>query len=152
MASTPSQRYVKAGRSGAIFNKAVGRLVRMGVNLAGARVLRVRGRVSGEWRSTPVNPLRHDGADYLVSPRGHSQWVRNLRVAGEGELKKGRRTSAFTALELPDAEKPEVLRAYLRRWKWEVGVFFEGVDATATDDELLRIAPGYPVFRIQIAR
>jgi hypothetical protein len=77
--------------------------------------------------------------------------VRNVRVAGGGELHVGRRVEVFVATELVDAAKPPVLRAYLRRWKFEVGVFFDGVDATAPDDELLRIAPGYPVFRITTA-
>lgn len=74
--------------------------------------------------------------------------MRNLRVAGTGELRLGRRAEPFAAAEIPDADKPAILRAYLKRWKFEVGVFFDGVDDTASDDELLRIAPGYPVFRL----
>ncbi|WP_030266658.1 nitroreductase family deazaflavin-dependent oxidoreductase [Streptomyces sp. NRRL B-24484] len=129
-------------------NRTVAALTRAGLSLWGSRVLAVRGRKSGEWRTTPVNLLTHDGQRYLVAPRGHTQWVRNLRAAGTGELRLGRRAEAFRATELPDAEKPAVLRAYLRRWKFEVGVFFDGVDADASDAELLRIAPGYPVFRL----
>jgi hypothetical protein len=89
-----------------------------------------------------------DGERYLVAPRGTTQWVRNLRVAGEGELRLGRRVEPFRAEEVGDADKPDLLRAYLRRWKAEVGVFFEGVGATASDQELLQIAPNHPVFRI----
>ncbi|MEW1913062.1 nitroreductase family deazaflavin-dependent oxidoreductase [Kitasatospora sp. NPDC085895] len=129
-------------------NRTVAALTRAGLSLWGSRVLAVRGRKSGEWRTTPVNLLTHDGQRYLVAPRGHTQWVRNLRAAGTGELRLGRRAEAFRAVELPDAEKPAVLRAYLKRWKFEVGVFFDGVDADASDAELLRIAPGYPVFRL----
>jgi hypothetical protein len=88
------------------------------------------------------------GERYLVAPRGHTQWVRNMRAAGGGELRRGRRAEAFTAVELPDADKPPVLREYLRRWAWEVGRFFEGIDATSSDEELLAVAPGFPVFRI----
>ena len=69
---------------------------------------------------------------------------------GRGALRLGKRTEVFTALELPDEDKSEVLRAYLRRWKMEVGVFFDGVDADSSDEELLRIAPDHPVFRIAI--
>jgi hypothetical protein len=69
-------------------------------------------------------------------------------VAGGGELRLGRRNEPFRALELADQDKPVVLRRYLKRWKWEVGVFFEGVDATASDAALLEIAPGYPVFKV----
>ncbi|MFJ9777054.1 nitroreductase family deazaflavin-dependent oxidoreductase [Kitasatospora sp. NPDC101157] len=126
----------------------VAALTRAGISLWGSRVLAVRGRKSGEWRTTPVNLLTHEGAQYLVAPRGHTQWVRNLRVAGTGELRVGRRSETFRAVELPDADKPEVLREYLRRWKWEVGYFFEGVDAGSPTGELLRIAPGFPVFRV----
>jgi hypothetical protein len=54
----------------------------------------------------------------------------------------------FTATELPDDQKPPLLRAYLKRWKFEVGMFFEGVGPDAPDEKLLEIAPGYPVFQI----
>ncbi len=130
------------------FNNSVRWLTRHGISIWGSRVLAVRGRTSGEWRTTPVNPLSYNGNRYLVAPRGHTQWVKNMRVAGGGELRIGRRVERFTATELPDAQKPEVLRAYLKRWKFEVGVFFDGVGADASDEKLLAIAPGYPVFLI----
>jgi deazaflavin-dependent oxidoreductase (nitroreductase family) len=115
----------------------------------GSRVLAVRGRKTGEWRSTPVNLLRIDGEQYLVAPRGNTQWVRNLRADNfTGELRVGRRVERFRAAELADDDKPRILRAYLKRWRFEVGVFFEGVDAKAPEEELRRIAPGYPIFRI----
>ena len=132
-----------------VFNRAVAALTRAGLSVWGSRILRVRGRTSGEWRATPVNVMTHDGGRYLVAPRGHTQWVRNLRAAGQGELRLGRRTEVFRATELLDAEKPELLRAYLKRWKAEAGVFFGGVDAKSPEDDLLRIAPEHPVFRIE---
>jgi len=147
---TAQFRYIKPTRSAEIFNRAVATVTKLGVSVWGSRVLRVRGRKSGEWRSNVVNLLTHDGARYLVSPRGQSQWVRNLRAAGTGELLVGRRVERFSAVELADADKPAVLRDYLRRWKFEVGVFFDGVGPDASDEELLRIAPGYPVFRITV--
>jgi deazaflavin-dependent oxidoreductase (nitroreductase family) len=131
-----------------LFNNSVRSLTRHGISIWGSRVLYVRGRKSGEWRTTPVNPLTHDGSRYLVAPRGHTQWVRNMRVAGGGELRVGRRVEKFTVTELADEQKPDVLRAYLKRWKLEVGIFFDGVGADASDEQLLAIAPGYPVFRI----
>jgi deazaflavin-dependent oxidoreductase (nitroreductase family) len=109
----------------------------------------VRGRSSGEWRTTPVNLLTHEGDRYLVAPRGVTQWVRNLRVAGGGELRVGRRIEPFRATELPDERKPPILRAYLKRWKAEVGVFFGGVGGDSSEDELRRISPDHPVFRIE---
>jgi len=129
------------------FNPLVAGLSRIGLSLAGSRVLEVKGRKSGEWRQTPVNPLPFEGNTYLVAPRGHTQWVRNLRVSGEGRL-VGRRSESFKATELADEEKPALLRAYLKKWKWEVGAFFDGVGADAPESELRRIAPDHPVFRI----
>lgn len=153
MAANQAPRYVMPttpiGRlSGRIFNSTVAWLTRRGFSVWGSRVLYVRGRTSGEWRSTPVNVLSYDGRRYLVAPRGNTQWVRNLRAAGGGELKVGRRVEPFTAKELADERKPELLRAYLKRWKFEVGMFFEGVGPAASDAELLAIAHGYPVFEI----
>ncbi|MGW6504054.1 hypothetical protein [Nonomuraea angiospora] len=89
-----------------------------------------------------------NGSRYLVAPRGITQWVRKLRVAGNGELHVGRRIETFIATELSDDEKPAILRAYLKRWGWEVGRFFEGVNANASEEQVQAIAPGFPVFRI----
>ena len=130
------------------FNSTVAALTRLGVSVWGSRVLRVRGRTSGLWRSNPVNVLTHDDRRYLVAPRGETEWVRNFRAAREGELVVGRRVEKFSADELGDDDKVDVLRAYLRRWKFEVGRFFDGVSADSSDDELRRIAPEHPVFRI----
>jgi deazaflavin-dependent oxidoreductase (nitroreductase family) len=141
-------RYIRPTPIDAVFNGAVGWFTRIGLPFAGSRVLSVRGRTSGQWRSTPVNPLRVGGARYLVSPRGHTQWVRNLRASGEGRLASGRRIEEFTAEEIADADKPPILRAYLKAWAWEVGRFFEDVDAASPDERLLEVAPDFPVFRI----
>src|SRR5512135_3610628 len=102
-------------------------MTRAGVSVWGSRVLRVRGRTSGEWRSQPVNLLTFEGKQYLVAPRGLTQWVRNIRVAGGGELWLGNKSQPFKAVEIADSEKEPLLRAYLRRWKAEVGIFFQGV-------------------------
>jgi len=124
-------------------------LTRMGVSVAGSRVLEVRGRTTGEPRHTPVNPLVLDETRYLVAPRGPTQWVRNLRARGEGRLLVGRRAEEFIATEVPDDLKPPILREYLRRWKWEVGAFFGGVGPDSSEEELRRIAPDHPVFRVE---
>jgi deazaflavin-dependent oxidoreductase (nitroreductase family) len=146
----PQPRYVRPGWFTRHFvNPGVALLTRAGLSVWGSRELRVRGRSSGEWRTTPVNLLTYDGDRYLVAPRGHTQWVRNLRAAGEGELRVGRRIQPFRATELPDEQKPPILRAYLKRWKAEVGVFFGGVGADSSEDELRRISPDHPVFRIE---
>lgn len=132
------------------FNPAVAAMTRAGLSVWGSRVLRVRGRKSGEWRSAPVNLLTHEGSKYLVAPRGLTQWVRNLREAGEGELLLGSRVEGFRAQEIPDDQKIPILRAYLKRWKAEVGVFFSGVSADSPEEDVKRIAPDHPVFRIEI--
>jgi deazaflavin-dependent oxidoreductase (nitroreductase family) len=131
-----------------VFNRAVAFLTRHGVSILGSRVLAVRGRTSGAWRTTPVNLLEHDGRRYLVSARGHGQWVRNLRVAGAGELRVGKRTETFRGRELTDEEKIPVLRAYLRRWKVEVGAFFGGVGPDSSDEQLRAIAGDHPAFEV----
>ena len=131
-----------------VFNRLVAGLARLGVSIAGSRVLEVQGRKSGEWRQTPVNPLEFEGSRYLVSPRGNSQWVRNMRASGGGRLVRGRRVEEFTATEVPEAERPPLLRAYLEKWKWEVGAFFGGVGPDSSYEDLRRIAPDHPAFRI----
>jgi deazaflavin-dependent oxidoreductase (nitroreductase family) len=131
-----------------VFNPMVAAFTRLGLSLWGSRILEVPGRKTGEPRRTPVNLMTFEDGRYLVAPRGHTQWVRNLRASGSGKLHVGRRTEDFTALELEDTEKPDLLRTYLRKWKWESGQFFGGVGPDAPEDEIRRIAPDHPVFRI----
>ena len=125
-----------------VFNRFVAWLTRRGVSVWGSRVLEVPGRRTGEPRRVPVNLLTLDGIDYLVSPRAQGQWVRNVRANdGRLDLLLGRHRTHHVAHELADADKVDVLRAYLRRWKFEVGQFFDGVDADSTDEVLLARAP-----------
>jgi deazaflavin-dependent oxidoreductase (nitroreductase family) len=132
-----------------IFNPIVALFTRLGLSLLGSRVLEVRGRSSGAARRTPVNLLVLDGQRYLVAPRGETQWVRNLRASGEGRLLLGRRSEQFTAEEVDDEHKAGILRAYLKRWKAEVGVFFDGVGPDSSEQELRSVAPKHPVFRLR---
>ena len=132
-----------------VFNPIVKGLTKLGVSMAGAQTLAVKGRKSGEIRTTPVNPFELDGATYLLAPRGTTQWARNLRAVGEGEL-RSRKTRQFRATEVPDSEKVTLLRLYLDRWAWEAKDFLE-VDADASDEQLREIAPNHPAFRITFA-
>jgi deazaflavin-dependent oxidoreductase (nitroreductase family) len=142
-------RYLRPDRATRhLFNPIVTALVTLGVDVRGARELQVRGRTSGEWRTTPVNPLTIDGHTYLVAPRGQTQWVRNLRAAGVGRLRRGRRVEEFTATEVDDADKPPIFREYLRLWSFEVGKFFEGISVESSDAELLAAAADFPVFEV----
>lgn len=138
-------------RPGAIMRRLANPMLvgamRLGISVWGSRILEVRGRTTGTVRRTPVNLLSHDGREYLVSPRGDSQWVRNVRAdGGRLALVLGSRREERTVRELADDEKPPVLRAYLRRWKMEVGQFFDGVGPDASNDELREIAATHPVF------
>ena len=133
-----------------VFNRGVALATRAGLSVWGSRVLQVRGRTTGQMRETPVNLFDARRGHVSGCPAGTTQWVRNLRVAREGGLRLGRRTQRFRAEELTDDDKPEILRSYLRRWKMEVGVFFDGVDADSSDGDLRRVAPDHPVFRITI--
>ncbi|MFJ2269856.1 nitroreductase/quinone reductase family protein [Streptomyces sp. NPDC087849] len=143
--------YLQANAFSVRLNSVIGRLARHGVSFLGTAELSVRGRKSGQMQRIPVNPHSYEGAQYLISARGHSQWVRNMRVAGGGELRVGRKIRAFTAVEIADdAQKALVVRAYLERWGWEVNQYFQGVTAKSTDAELLAACPDHPVFRITV--
>ena len=131
-----------------VFNPLVSLLTNLGVSVRGSRILVVRGRKSGQIRTTPVNPLEIGGKRYLVAPRGETEWVRNLRATRGGELRLGRHREPIGVEDLPDDLKPPILREYLRRWKMETGKFFDGVTAESPESELRRIAPRHPVFRV----
>jgi deazaflavin-dependent oxidoreductase (nitroreductase family) len=132
-----------------VFNRLVSALTRIGISVLGSRVLEHRGRTTGELHHTPVNLLTVDGTQYLVAPRGETQWVRNVRNAG-GHLVLilGRKRQPRTATEVPETDRTPILRSYLRRWKFEVGMFFEGVGPDSTDEEFAAIAGRHPVFAL----
>ncbi|MGD9752181.1 MAG: nitroreductase family deazaflavin-dependent oxidoreductase [Acidimicrobiia bacterium] len=145
-----AHRYLRPGRpTRHLLNPLVAGLTRLGLSVRGSRVLEVTGRRSGRARRTPVNVLELGGQRYLVAPRGTTEWVRNIRSAGRCALLLGRRREELLAVELPDAEKVPVLRAYLQRWRAEVGAFFDGIGPDAPDHALRAVAAGYPVFRLQ---
>ena len=141
-------RYVAPQRAAQAFNAVAKWLAARGISLMGSHVLAVRGRKSGAVRTTVVNVFTYEGERYLLAPRGHTQWVRNLRAAGEGELRLGRRSQPFTPVEIADPEKPELIRLYLKKWAWETGAFFDGLKADSPQADIEAAAPGFPVFRI----
>ncbi len=132
-----------------VFNPFVAWCTRRGLSMWGARELEVRGRTSGVWRRVPVNLLEVDGDTFLVAPRGETQWVRNVRAAdGHLRLRSGRQVTEHVAAEMTGDAAVPVLRAYLERWSWEVGVFFDGVGPESSDDELRAAAERHPTFRL----
>jgi len=147
--SASAPRYIKPGViTNRVVNPLVAWLARHGLGPGGAAVLEVRGRRSGELRTTPVNPLTLDGERYLLAPRGETEWVRNIRVAGGGALITRQGREEFAVAEVADAEKIPIIRAYLGEWAWEVGSFFEGLSVRSTDQEVLAAASGFPIFRV----
>ena len=151
MGTTPAPRHYRAPGwfTKHVFNRAVAGLTRLGISVLGSRVLEVRGRKTGAARRTPVNLLVLGDARYLVSPRGDGQWVRNVRAdGGRLDLLLGRHRTHYVATELEGSAKIPVLRAYLKRWKAEVGVFFDGVGPDSSDEEIAGIAAKHPVFAI----
>lgn len=147
-----SPYYLKGSPLNVRLNSVIGWLARRGLSIAGTAEMSVRGRKSGQMQRIPVNPHTLDGTQYLVSARGHSQWVRNMRAAGGGELRVGRKVREFAAVELPDEEKLPILRTYLEKWGWEVNQYFQGVTAKSSDEEIIAAAPDHPVFRITVKK
>ena len=129
-----------------VFNPMVALLTRLGLPLAGSRVLEVRGRKTGEPHHTPVNPLSLDGARYLVAPRGHTNWVRNLR-AGDGRavLQRRRREDVALVEDVSD-RRPAILRRYLELAPGARPFF--PIDRRASLSDFGRIVDQYPVFRV----
>jgi deazaflavin-dependent oxidoreductase (nitroreductase family) len=128
-----------------VVNPLLKGLHRLGISVQGSQTLAVRGRKSGEMRTNPVNPFELNGNTYLLAPRGNTQWVRNMRAAGDGELRSGRKVRHFHATEVPDSEKLPLMRLYMDKWSWEVKGFL-GIDADASDEEIERILPDHPAF------
>lgn len=141
-------RYLAPDRTAEIFNAVTKWLTARGISLLGSRVLAVRGRKSGQTRTTIINMFNYEGSRYLLAPRGHTEWVRNLRAAGEGQLRLGRRAEHFTPVEIEDAAKEPLIRLYLRKWAWETGAFFDGLKADSPQADIEAAAPGFPVFRV----
>ena len=148
MATSNEPRYVRPGKSTNVFNEAVAAMTRAGISIWGSRILAVRGRKSGEWRTTPVNPLTLNGERYLVAPRGETQWVRNMRAAGGGELRVGRRTEPFTVTELADADKPPCCAATSSAGSSRSACSSTGSAPTPPTPSCSRSPRAYPVFRI----
>jgi deazaflavin-dependent oxidoreductase (nitroreductase family) len=143
-----SMRYDEPNRAARAANALIRWLAELGISIAGTRALSVRGRKTGKRRSVVVNMLTVDGADYLVSPRGTTQWVRNVRAAGLVEVGPRWRRRQIRATEVADAQKPELLRRYLDRWYWEVKGHIAGLMRDSSDEDLRAAAPSIPVFAL----
>jgi deazaflavin-dependent oxidoreductase (nitroreductase family) len=143
-------RYEEPNRAARAANAAIRWLAEMGISIAGTRALRVRGRKSGKQRGVVINLLTADGVDYLVSPRGNTQWARNVRAAGVVEMGPRWRSERLRVSEVDDAAKPEVLRHYLARWYWQVKGYVAGLTPESSDEQLRAAAPSIPVFVLDV--
>jgi hypothetical protein len=130
-----------------LFNRTFGFFVGLGIAPSYAYLLQVRGRKSGKVYSTPVSLLELNGKNYLVAPRGRTQWVRNAEVAGEIALKKGSKVARFRLRTLSSTEKLPVLKAYLDRFHTAVQRFFT-VKAGSPAEEFAATAENYPAFEL----
>jgi hypothetical protein len=129
-------------------NELIRWMAEAGISIAGTRALRVRGRKTGKHRGVVVNMLTVDGRDYVVSPRGNTQWARNARSAGFVETGPRWRSRQVRTSEVADAAKPQLLKRYLDRWYWEVKGHVGGLTPQSTDDEMRAAAPSIPVFEL----
>jgi len=150
-----STRYDEPGRAAQAANRAIRWLAELGISIAGTQALRVRGRKSGKQRGVVINLLTVDGVDYVVSPRGNTQWARNVRAAGVVEIGPrwpAVKTRRAAITEVSDAAKPDLLRRYLARWYWQVKDSVVGLTPESTDEQLLAAAPLIPVFELAPSR
>ena len=145
-------RYEEPNRVAQAANTVIRWLAELGISIAGTRAMRVRGRKSGKQRKVVINLLTVDGVDYLVSPRGNTQWARNVRAAGVVEVGPRWRSELARVSELEDAAKPELLRRYLARWYWQVKGYVGGLTPDSTDEQMLAAAPTIPVFVLAPSR
>jgi len=145
-----STRYEEPNRAARAANALIRWLAELGISIAGTRALRVRGRKSGKQRGVVINLLTVDGVDYVVSPRGNTQWARNVRAAGVVEMGPRWRSAHTDVSEVSDDAKPELLRRYLDRWYWQVKAYVAPLTPKSDDDELRAAAPSIPVFALSV--
>jgi deazaflavin-dependent oxidoreductase (nitroreductase family) len=131
----------------ALFNRAFGFFVGLGIGPHYMRLLQVRGRKTGRLYSSPVNLLEFRGKPVLVAPRGRTQWVRNAEAAGEITLKRGKVQGKYRLRAISDNEKPEILKIYLEKYKSAVQRYFP-VQAGSPSETFRSIAGNYPVFEL----
>jgi deazaflavin-dependent oxidoreductase (nitroreductase family) len=143
-----SVRYDEPNRTARAANTLIGWLAELGISIAGTRALRVRGRKTGKSRGVVVNVLQVDGVDYVVSPRGNTQWVRNVRAAGVVDVGPRWRRRRLRITEVADPAKVDLLKRYLDRWYWEVKGHIAGLTPDSGDDEIHAAAPSIPVFAL----
>ena len=144
-----SERHeIKPTSAERFFNRLMGFLVGYGLGPRYMRLLQVRGRKSGRIFTTPVNLVVLDGRRFLVAARGDTAWSRNARASGEVTLKRGANLDRCRVVEIPDGDKPQVLKAFLDTYASQVQRFFP-VEAGSPVEAFREMAPRAPVFELQ---
>ena len=141
-------RYDVPNRTARAANAVFRWLAEAGISIAGTRALRVRGRKTGQLRGVVVNLMTVDGRDFVVSPRGNTQWVRNARAAGEVEMGPRWRGRTVRISEVADDAKLDLLKRYLDRWYWEVKGHVGGLTPQSTDEQIRAVAPSIPIVEL----
>jgi len=145
--SSDAPVFRKPGAGEHLFNRLFGVLVGLGLGMRHNYLLEVRGRKSGRIFATPVDLLELNSNKFLVAPRGRTQWVRNAEAAGEVTLKKGRMRQRFRIRPLSDAERPEVLKAYLDSFRTTVQRYFP-LPAGSPPEAFVPVVSQYPAFEL----
>jgi deazaflavin-dependent oxidoreductase (nitroreductase family) len=125
------------------FTRRLANPLAMRLSARGVATLTLAGRRTGEARKVPVIPVEVGGTRYLVSPYGESDWVRNLRAAGKGELSRKGRSEVFRAVEVPAAQRGPVISRYREVAGRTVNSSFMKLP-DARDHPVFQIDPGNP--------
>ena len=154
MTDAPGIARYRAPAIVAAFNPLVRLMIRAGLPLGPNVVLTVRGRTSGLPRSFPVAIIDVDARQYVQSPYGEVNWVRNLRANPDAVLTRGSRDEGVEAIEVPPEDAVAILRAgvarYLRsRWMSPVVRVFTGIRHDSTDEEILLHVRRHPMFELR---
>ena len=119
-----------------VFAKRVYNPIALRFGLGGSEELVVRGRTTRQPETIPVIPVEHEGERYLVSTRGESHWVRNIRDAAGGEIGG----KAFRAVEIPVEEREPIIAAYREKAGRSAKPYWKKLPDPAD----------HPVFRIDV--
>ena len=129
-------------------NRVFGFFLKLGIGLSHNYLLEVRGRKTAKVYATPVNVLEHKGNEYLVAPRGYTQWVRNAEASGAAVLVRGAKRQETRLLAVAEKEKAEILKAYLDRFKSTVQRYFP-IPAGSPAEAFAPLTSRYPVFQLK---
>ena len=119
-----------------VFVKRVFNPIAMRFGIGGSEALVVRRRTTGEPQRIPVIPVEHAGSRYVVSTRGESDWVRNVRAAGQVDVGD----TTFAVAEVPVAEREPIIAAYREKAGKTVKAYWEQLP-DAADHPVFRLTP-----------